>query len=125
MEKQGNNFARKDYKKFEDKIISSVLSVLENFEDLKRYSDLRSERSQYIKHFFQTLMTERNAYLALDSFQVHKAVKVLEKSVELLNTLEVNARKEWCWWFSELSEPFIPCIAQYISSNLKREVVNV
>lgn len=125
MEKQGNNFVREDYKKFEDKIFSSVLSVLENFEELKRYSDLKPERSQYIKHFFQTLMTERNTYLALDNFQVHKAVKVLKKSVELLNTLEINARKEWCWWFSELSEPFIPSIAQYISSSLKREVVNV
>ncbi|MBU2714021.1 class I tRNA ligase family protein [Zooshikella harenae] len=125
MEKHGNNFIFEDYKKFEDKTLSSVLSVLENFECLKRCSDLKPEIRQHIKCFFQSLMIERNTYLSLDNFQVHNAVKVLENSVEFLNTLEVNARKEWCWWFSELSEPFIPSIAQYISSNLKREVVSV
>lgn len=125
MQKHANNFLQEEYARFEKEVFLHLWKVLESIKGVDTKISLSAGARENIENIFRALIKERNTYLCLSNFEPHNAVKVLEKSIDFLKTLDVNAQKEWCWRFKLLAEPFIPEVSRLIDLRLENRILNV
>ena len=120
MQKRANNFLQEKYARFEKEAFLPLLKVLESIKRVDAKISLSAGTRENIENIFRALIRERNTYLCLSNFEPHNAVKVLEKSIDFLKTLNVTAQKEWCRRFKLLAEPFTPEVSRLIDLRFKR-----